>query len=286
MSDNQKDRAPKHAKIDEEDRQNAIFIPKQGDSSQLRRVNPSKEHSVQKYVDMSKPELQKWLRHNGQLVSGRKHDLLLRCIDGQLNGRIPGCPACHHGQMQYDYSHGQYICNGYFDDMSRTPIRCGHTASEVKREPWRDVEKDTPAQRGGTGDADNRNQQRNGGDKSTEPHHKEHPDHHHSEHTCKVEANHPLVDLLEDMAYYHSVIRDQDWGYRARAFKAAANAVEQLGFEVKNARILGDSNSEHHVERIGKSSAEAMQSFLDSGKQHCPQLEDLRSKVEGKGHKD
>jgi DNA polymerase/3'-5' exonuclease PolX len=100
-----------------------------------------------------------------------------------------------------------------------------------------------------------------------------------------VEANHPLVDMLEEMAYLHSVLKDDNWGYRARAFKTAASAVESLDEEVKDARSLGDRGNEHHVDRVGKSSAEAMQAFLDSGKKHSPQLDELRRAVKEKENK-
>jgi len=261
------------SKDDEDEEQSALYIPKKGNSAKLITVTPSKHPEIKKYLSMTKPELQKWLRHNAQLVTGRKHELLLRCVDGQINGRIPGCPRCHHGQMQYDYSNENYVCRGYFDKMSKTPIACGHSEAEVKREPWRDIEKDSPVNREASNEGE-------GGGKETQ-HHKDNPDHHHDEHHCKVEANHPLVDLLEDMAYYHSVLKDENWGYRARAFKTAARAVEELDFEVTNAKDLSNKGS-HHVERIGESSAKVMQSFLDSGKQQSSELDDLKGALKKK----
>jgi len=260
----------KHARTDDED-EPMLYVP-HGSSNKLMKVNDQIYPEIEKYLDLSKPELQKWLRQNGQLVTGRKYDLLLRCVDGQINGRIPGCNKCHHGQMQFDYGQGMYICNGYFDHMSKTPIRCGHTREHVKREPWLDL-KDTPVEKGtpsssAGGDRNNKNQ-----------HNEEHAEHQHSEHNCKVESNHPLVDLLEDMAYYHSVLRDENWGYKARAFTSAARAIEWLDFEVSDAHKLGDSNSEEHVERIGKSSAEVIQEFLDSGKKRSGKLNELKAQV-------
>jgi len=264
----------KHQKL-LDDEKSVLFIPKKGDSSKLRKVTSSKEPNIKKYLSMGKEELQKWLRHNSQLVTGNKKQLLLRCVDGQLNGRIPKCPRCHQGQMQYDYENRQYVCNGYFDDMSKTPIRCGHTESEVKRQKWHDVEKDSPVK--------SKVEERNSSIKSSQNHHvcgdSEH--HQHGEHHCKVDANHALVDMLEDLAFYHSVLRDENWGYKSRAYSTAARAVEELDFEVKDALSLGDSKSDKHVERVGKSSAEAMQAFIDSGKKRCPQLEDIKGKVEG-----
>jgi len=252
--------------FDFDDDEYHLYIPKNGQSGKLMRVILSEHPEIKKYLRMDKPELQKWLRHNGQLVTGRKHELLLRCVDGQINGRIPGCPKCHEGQMQYDYTEDVYVCNGYFDKLSRTPIRCGHTQKEVERGPWHDLEKDPPVNKG------HENQGTSDEGRIEPKHHKEHMEHQHKDHNCKVEANHPLVDLLEDMAYYHSVLRDENWGFRARAFISAARAVEGLEYEVKDARKL-----EKEVDRIGSSSAEAMQAFLDSGKKSCSQLDHLKS---------
>jgi hypothetical protein len=265
---------------DDEDDENDLYIPDPKNASKLVHIVPSKEPKIKKYLSMTKPELQKWLRHNGQLVTGRKQDLLLRCIDGEINGRIPGCPACHKGQMYYNYSEGAYVCNGYWDELSHNPIRCGNIESHVKREKWRDIEKDSPIDKGeGVNTSDDKS-----GAHDEEHHHKDHPDHHHAGHRCEVEANHPLVDLLEDMAYYHSIQRGENWGYRSRAFISAARAVEHLPFEidgkVHDALSMGDRrDSKHHVAQIGKSSAEVMQAFLDSGNTRSPHLEELKSSI-------
>jgi len=272
----------KHEEVEEYD--DVVFhIPDGKDASKLRRVSPSNEPKIKKYLAMNKPEIQKWLRHNGQLVTGRKHDLLLRCIDGEVNGRIPGCPSCHLGQMQYDYSEGAFICNGYFDSLAHNPIRCGHIQSSVERERWRDPEKDSPIDKG-EGKSWSSSSQGGESAKDEEHHHRDHADHHHHEHNCQVAANHPLVDLLEDMAYYHSVKRGDNWGFRSRAFISAARAVEHLPFEidgkVHDALRLGNrSDTKHHISNIGKSSAEVMQAFLDSGKSRSPHLEELKASI-------
>jgi hypothetical protein len=272
---------------DEDDDDLDLYIPDSKNASKLVQVSPSKEPRIRKYLSLGKPDLQKWLRHNGQLVTGRKEDLLLRCIDGEINGRIPGCPACHKGQMFYSYEEGAYVCNGYWDDMARVPIRCGHIETKVKREPWRDIEKDPAVAKGEAPHSAS-----SGADDAHDKahHHSGNPDHHHTEHNCVVEANHDLVDLLEDMAYYHSVLKDENWGYKARAFIAAARAVEHLPFEIdgKSHQALNMGNprdAKHHVERIGKSSAEVMQAFLDSGKQRSPHLEEFKASLKAQQNK-
>jgi len=283
-SSSRRTKKQKQEEVDYEDDDTHLYIPDPKSASKLRKVNPSKEPRIRKYLSVSKPELQRWLRHNGQLITGRKHDLLLKCIDGELNGRIPGCPSCHLGQMHYDYSEGAYVCNGYFDDMAHNPIRCGHVQSHVKREHWRDPDKDSPIDKGEGKQWSSSSDRGEAGPNDEEHHHKDHPDHHHHEHNCKVPANHPLVDLLEDMAYFHSVKKDENWGFRSRAFISAARAVEHLPFEidgkVHEALSLGNRRDvEHHVGNIGKSSAEVMQAFLDSGKTRSPHLEELKASL-------
>jgi len=293
MTDKSPKRSPRSKKVRtdkelDEEFDGELYIPTAETGHKLRKVVPSQEPQIKKYLSMTKPELQKWLRHNGQLVTGRKFDLLLRCIDGELNGRIPGCPACHRGQMSYDYSEGAYVCRGYFDEVAQNPIRCGHVQSRVKREKWHDLEKDAPVAKGEGAES---TQSSAVGDDAhdKEHHHSDHPDHHHNHHNCKVEANHPLVDLLEDMAYYHSILKDENWGYKARAFISAARAVEHLPFEIDgkihDALSMGNrGDAKQHVAKIGRSSAEVMQAFLDSGKTRSPHLEDLKSQIPKHDH--
>ena len=246
--------------------EHVFYIPSKDHPEKLVKV-PIHEDRFKKYLEMFKPELQEYLRFNGQLVTGRKLDLLLRCFDGEMNGRIPGCDYCHHGQMKYDYQDGKFVCNGYFDEVAQHPVHCGHVADNVKREKWRDPKKDSPITKG-------EHPKQQFGDVK---HHKNNVEHHHGIHHCIVEANHPLVDLLEDMAYYHTILKDEKWSYKARAFISAARAVEHLPFEVTDALSLGSRKDvEHHVQRIGKGSADVMQAFLDSGKKRSPHLEELK----------
>jgi pimeloyl-CoA synthetase len=92
------------------------------------------------------------------------------------------------------------------------------------------------------------------------------------EHHCKTEANHPLVDLLEDIAYFNSALKDENWGCLDRAFKTAARAIEELDFEVKNALELSSKGS-HQLERVGERGVRVMQSIVKSGKKMSGELE-------------
>lgn len=249
-----------------------VVIPTKADPPGLMRVFSSNT-KTSKYSQMPKPELQSWLRENGQLVTGRRKDLLRACVDGEINGRIPGCMRCGKGQLHFDYERMIYVCNGFFDEEARLPVRCGFALEKVRREKWRNPAEDPPIPKGTT--------EKEWVHPATEPkHHREHPDHHHHAHHCTVEANHAIVDLFEDLAHAHHVLKDEKWAYKARAFIQAAAAIEKLDHEVKSVEEFeGRSGEDNHVFGIGKGSVEVIVAFLGSGKKKSSHLEDLNRQI-------
>ena len=73
----------------------------------------------------------------------RKNDLILRCIDGILNGAIPRCPRCstqgrgNRSYLTYDKETGYYLCNGTFDPKAQRKLECDFYSQSVMRKPWR-----------------------------------------------------------------------------------------------------------------------------------------------------
>lgn len=53
---------------------------------------------------------------NGQPKTGNKGDLIEKCADGELLGRIPLCSACGGGKPRFDGKTGIYKCPGFMDD--------------------------------------------------------------------------------------------------------------------------------------------------------------------------
>jgi hypothetical protein len=57
------------------------------------------------------------LRKNCQSMSGSKDELVYKCADGAVLGRIPRCPKCYGGRPKFDFQKGTYYCSGYRDDV-------------------------------------------------------------------------------------------------------------------------------------------------------------------------
>lgn len=87
-------------------------------------------------------ELQDVLRWNlGYGTSGTKDVLLVRCIDGHVNGRLARCPVCSQGKLGLsDEDAGDTIkCAGYWDEDLNVKTRCTYAvpnSSAPRLQPW------------------------------------------------------------------------------------------------------------------------------------------------------
>lgn len=94
------------------------------------------------YNPMKIAELQDVLRWNlGYGTSGKKEVLLMRCIDGHVNGRLARCPVCSQGKLGLsDEDAGDTIkCAGYWDEDLNTKITCTYvvpSGSAPRLKPW------------------------------------------------------------------------------------------------------------------------------------------------------
>lgn len=94
------------------------------------------------YGGMKNDDLKEAIRWNlGYGISGTKDILLLRCLDGHVNGRLSRCPTCFQGKLQLDESDAgsSIICKGYFDEETQYRIPCQYKAPASKAprlQPW------------------------------------------------------------------------------------------------------------------------------------------------------
>ena len=114
------------------------------------------EEAYKKYNIMRAPELKDVLRTNKQLLGGAKAELVARCVDGEVFGALPICPACGKGRLRVKYvkvtghnGQGEFSCPGWFDSEIGSRVSCGFTSSKVERPAWRqpgDLEPDDGAE--------------------------------------------------------------------------------------------------------------------------------------------
>lgn len=94
------------------------------------------------YAKMKVDDLKSVLRWNlGYGTSGNKDILLLRCIDGHVNGRLGRCPTCFKGNMNLkeEDAGATILCKGYYNEDIAARMQCGYAtkASSVPRlQPW------------------------------------------------------------------------------------------------------------------------------------------------------
>lgn len=69
-------------------------------------------------------------------MSGNKDELIAKCADGIVLGRIPRCPNCFGGRPKYDYKNGTYHCSGYRDDVDFKNCHTNFSKEDLKRDPW------------------------------------------------------------------------------------------------------------------------------------------------------
>lgn len=98
------------------------------------------------YGKMKVDDLKSVVRWNlGYGTTGTKNILMLKCIDGYVNGRLGRCPTCFKGKLNLVESDaGATVnCKGYFDEEIQNRIPCQYTctATSVPRhQPWYSVE--------------------------------------------------------------------------------------------------------------------------------------------------
>ena len=81
------------------------------------------------------------LLHTALHCTALQPELILRCIDGESLGAIPGCPepGCK-GKLRLDAG-GKVTCGGAYSDELASFVRCYYSAqaSAIKRLPWREA---------------------------------------------------------------------------------------------------------------------------------------------------
>ena len=96
-----------------------------------KRVKTAAGEIEEKYkVD----ELKALLRSNGQTTTGAKAELVTRCAEGSVMGRIPSCPMCSGGKLKFDGATGIYKCPGFMDDDQFMP--CFFKGADITRTGW------------------------------------------------------------------------------------------------------------------------------------------------------
>mmetsp|Transcript_16797 Transcript_16797/g.35519 ORF Transcript_16797/g.35519 Transcript_16797/m.35519 type:complete len:486 (+) Transcript_16797:230-1687(+) len=98
--------------------------------------------AMKKYQKLKADDLKSILRWNlGYGTSGNKDILLLRCIDGHVNGRLARCPTCFKGKLNLNDSDAgaTIICKGYFNEEIQNRIPCQYScpvADTPRLQPW------------------------------------------------------------------------------------------------------------------------------------------------------
>jgi len=98
------------------------------------------------YGKMKADDLKSVIRWNlGYGTTGTKNILLLKCIDGHVNGRLGRCPTCFKGKLNIVESDAgaTVSCKGYFDEEIQNRIPCQYTApatSAPRHKPWYSTE--------------------------------------------------------------------------------------------------------------------------------------------------
>lgn len=94
----------------------------------------------EKYKSFTLEGLKDFMRWNKQPIAGTKPELIMRCIDGEINGAIPSCPeiGCK-GKLRLDA--GKVACGGAYSEELGTFVRCYFSAeaSAITRLAWREA---------------------------------------------------------------------------------------------------------------------------------------------------
>ena len=113
-----------------------------------RKLDEQKLESIEralreKLSNHTVSELGHLLELNQQKKSGRKEELIERCVDGQLNGAIPHCDMCkregrgRRSYLRYNKVTGMYTCGGGYDERARKHMPCDFRSDSVQRTSWR-----------------------------------------------------------------------------------------------------------------------------------------------------
>ena len=115
----------------------------------------------EKYKAMKTEELKKWCKANGYTTGGKKEELIFKCIDGELYGRLTKCPHCAKGNnekvphlnVRYESPYhvskdkeklgrSEVHCPGTYDAESMCLVRCNFSKklNEFERPKWRTYE--------------------------------------------------------------------------------------------------------------------------------------------------
>jgi poly [ADP-ribose] polymerase len=74
-------------------------------------------------ADLTLAQLRAVLKHNEQPVTGGEQQVLERVIDLLLFGRLPKCPVCKDGDLQFSHTDNAYICHGYSSAWAKCSLR-------------------------------------------------------------------------------------------------------------------------------------------------------------------
>jgi len=129
-----------------------------GDDEEEQQKRPAKKAKKEKkddglelyavamkvYEKMKADDLKSVLRWNlGYGTSGTKDILMLRCIDGHVNGRLGRCQTCFKGKLNLkdEDAGATVLCKGYYDEDIAARIPCGfviaNNSSSIPRlQPW------------------------------------------------------------------------------------------------------------------------------------------------------
>ena len=77
-----------------------------------------------KFASMKNVELQDVLVYNRVKKTGTKEALLIRVVDGYVNGRIGRCLDCQKGKLSITDDGDAIQCKGYFDEEGGYRVSC------------------------------------------------------------------------------------------------------------------------------------------------------------------
>lgn len=96
--------------------------------------NEKIRETMQALKPNNKATLAAMLKENDQKSSGKKDELIERCAEGIVLGRLPVCPTCEKGKLAFHRETGVYSCPGSVDNGSFRS--CPFKSYEVERGEW------------------------------------------------------------------------------------------------------------------------------------------------------
>lgn len=90
------------------------------------------------YQKEKNDELKDVLRWNRQFLTGTKNYLLVKILDGHVNGRLARCQLCQGGKLKIDERNCAVVqCNGQFDEDAQQRIPCTFKCSVQDAPRWK-----------------------------------------------------------------------------------------------------------------------------------------------------